>query len=171
MGSPGKNTGVDCHALLQGIFPTRGLNLRLLCLLHWQAASLALAPPRKPGFLVNRYTWGHLRNRSQPRGGSMEPTGPTQSSQVGRDGVDRPGLRLSKADAAPTPNACLQCPLTRLPASPASPGRPCSSPQATHGGIPHHPPQLHPYTPTLDGRHNCRAAPTSLPQLCPTSSR
>ena len=28
--SPGKNTGVDCHALLQGIFPTQGLNLHLL---------------------------------------------------------------------------------------------------------------------------------------------
>ena len=27
--SPGKNTGVDCHALLQGIFPTQGSNLRL----------------------------------------------------------------------------------------------------------------------------------------------
>ena len=25
--SPGKNTGVDCHALLQGIFPSQGLNL------------------------------------------------------------------------------------------------------------------------------------------------
>ena len=24
--SPGKNTGVDCHALLPGIFPTQGLN-------------------------------------------------------------------------------------------------------------------------------------------------
>ena len=24
--SPGKNTGVDCHALLQGIFPTQGSN-------------------------------------------------------------------------------------------------------------------------------------------------
>jgi len=24
--SPGKNTGVSCHALLQGIFPTHGLN-------------------------------------------------------------------------------------------------------------------------------------------------
>ena len=24
--SPGKNTGVDCHSLLQGIFPTQGLN-------------------------------------------------------------------------------------------------------------------------------------------------
>ena len=26
---PGKNTGVDCHALLQGIFPTRGSNPHL----------------------------------------------------------------------------------------------------------------------------------------------
>ena len=29
--SPGKNTGVGCHFLLQGIFPTQGLNS---CLLH-----------------------------------------------------------------------------------------------------------------------------------------
>ena len=29
-GSPDKNTGVGCHALLQGIFPTRGLNPGLL---------------------------------------------------------------------------------------------------------------------------------------------
>ena len=28
--SPGKNTGVGCHALLQGIFPTQGLNADLL---------------------------------------------------------------------------------------------------------------------------------------------
>ena len=28
--SPDKNTGVGCHALLQGIFPTQGSNLRLL---------------------------------------------------------------------------------------------------------------------------------------------
>ena len=32
--SPGENTGVGCHALLQGIFPTRESNLRLLSLLH-----------------------------------------------------------------------------------------------------------------------------------------
>ena len=40
---PGKNTGVGCHFLFQGIFPTQGSNLRLLCLLHWQADSLPLA--------------------------------------------------------------------------------------------------------------------------------
>ena len=33
--APGKNTGVGCQALLQGIFPTQGSNLRLLCFLHW----------------------------------------------------------------------------------------------------------------------------------------
>ena len=46
--SPGKNTEVGCHALLQGSFPIQGSNLSLLCLLHWQAGSLPLAPPGKP---------------------------------------------------------------------------------------------------------------------------
>ena len=45
---PGKNTGAGFHFLLQGIFPTQRLNLHLLCLLHWQARSLLLVPPRKP---------------------------------------------------------------------------------------------------------------------------
>ena len=44
---PGKNTGVGCHALLQGIFPAQELNPRLLRLLHWQAGSLPLVPPGK----------------------------------------------------------------------------------------------------------------------------
>ena len=37
---PGKDTRVGCHLLLQGIFPTQGLNWRLL---HWQADSLLLS--------------------------------------------------------------------------------------------------------------------------------
>ena len=41
--SPGKNTGVGCHALLQGIFLTQGLNLHLLCLLHWRRILYCLA--------------------------------------------------------------------------------------------------------------------------------
>ena len=45
--SPGKNFGVGCHALLQGIFPTQGSNPSLSCLLHWQASSLPLVPPGK----------------------------------------------------------------------------------------------------------------------------
>ena len=36
-----------CHFLLQGIFLTQGLNPRLLCLLHWRADALPLAPPGK----------------------------------------------------------------------------------------------------------------------------
>ena len=37
---PGKNTGVDCHFLLQGIFLIQVLSPCLLCLLHWRADSL-----------------------------------------------------------------------------------------------------------------------------------
>ena len=44
---PGKHTGVSCHFLLQGIFLTQGANLRILCLLEWQAGSLPLVPPGK----------------------------------------------------------------------------------------------------------------------------
>ena len=39
---PGKNTGVGCHSLLQGIVPTQSLKPSLLHLLHWQADSLPL---------------------------------------------------------------------------------------------------------------------------------
>ena len=46
--SPGKNTGVGNHALLQGVFPTQGSNPRLLALLHWQTGSLPRGPPGKP---------------------------------------------------------------------------------------------------------------------------
>ena len=46
--SLGKNAGVGCHALLQGIFLAQGSNLHLLGLLHWQADSLPLVPPGNP---------------------------------------------------------------------------------------------------------------------------
>ena len=46
--SPGKNPGVGCHSLLQGIFPTQGFNLGLLrcrrilyCLNHQGGSKLA----------------------------------------------------------------------------------------------------------------------------------
>ena len=44
--SPGKNTGVGCHALLQGIFPTQRSNL---------------------GLLHRRWTPYHLSHRGSPR--------------------------------------------------------------------------------------------------------
>ena len=46
--SPGKNTGMGHHFPFQRISPTQGSNPHLLCLLHWQVASLPLAPPGKP---------------------------------------------------------------------------------------------------------------------------
>ena len=56
--SPGKNTGVGRHFLLQGIFLMQGSNLHLL---HWQADSLprghmgspkgAICPAQNSGFL------------------------------------------------------------------------------------------------------------------------
>ena len=51
--SPGKNTGVGHHFLLQRIFPTQRWNpdlLRLLHLLHWQADSLLLRHQGGPLF-------------------------------------------------------------------------------------------------------------------------
>ena len=42
--SLGKNAGVGCHGLLQGIFQTQGSNQHLL---HWQVGSLPLVPPGK----------------------------------------------------------------------------------------------------------------------------
>ena len=46
--SPGKNTEVGCHALLQGIFPTQGSNSRLIMSSALQVDSLPLVPPGKP---------------------------------------------------------------------------------------------------------------------------
>ena len=46
--SPGKNTAVGYHFLLQRIFPAQGSNPRFLHLLHQQAGSLPPAPPGKP---------------------------------------------------------------------------------------------------------------------------
>ena len=47
-----RNTGVGCHFLLQGIFPTQesteGLNLRLVHLLHCQVDSLSLSHQGSP---------------------------------------------------------------------------------------------------------------------------
>ena len=47
----GKNTGVDCHFLLQRIFrPRDRTQASWLHLLHWQADSLPREPPGKPPY-------------------------------------------------------------------------------------------------------------------------
>ena len=50
--SPGNNTGVGCHFVLQEIFLTQELNLHVPRLLHWQAGSLPLVLPGKPNLSV-----------------------------------------------------------------------------------------------------------------------
>ena len=46
---PGKNTGVGCHLLLQGLFLTQGLNLHLW---HWQVDSSPLSYQGSPLLLL-----------------------------------------------------------------------------------------------------------------------
>ena len=60
---PGKNTGVGCHFLLQGIFLTQGSNLCLLCPLHRQAYSLPLALPGEPSrvLIVTKKSGGNYK--------------------------------------------------------------------------------------------------------------
>ena len=67
--SPGKNTGVGCHTLLQGIFPTQGLKLCLLCLLHWKVGSL----------LTWKATWEALYKDANPihEGSTLMASSPT----------------------------------------------------------------------------------------------
>ena len=97
--SPGKNTGVGCHALLQGIFLTQGSNPNLLCFLHWQARSLPLGPPGKskmiPLQLLKVSITGLLEKAMAPHSSSlawkipwMEEPGRLQSmgsQKVGHD--------------------------------------------------------------------------------------
>ena len=68
-GSPGKDTGVGCHFLLQGIFLTQGSNPHLLCLLHWQAGSLPLVPPGNALYINQAKReaplWGAIQKLSQ----------------------------------------------------------------------------------------------------------
>ena len=75
--SPGENTGVDCHALLQGILPTQGWNPHLLHFLPWQVGSLPLAPPGKgqwvgqlngppPPACLSKHSPTHTQHSSAP---------------------------------------------------------------------------------------------------------
>ena len=56
--SPGRNTRVGCHALLQGIFSTQGWNLYLFCLPHCRRILYPLSHlgnPRPLG-LISQYS-------------------------------------------------------------------------------------------------------------------
>ena len=51
-----KNTGMGCHFLPQGIFPTQGSNLSLFYLLLWQVGSWPLVPLGMPNIAWNILT-------------------------------------------------------------------------------------------------------------------
>ena len=51
---PGRNTGVGCYSLLQGIFLSQGSNPCPLCPLHWQVDSLSLNHPGKPKIYMKK---------------------------------------------------------------------------------------------------------------------
>ena len=61
--SPGKNTGLGCHACLQGIFPIQGLNRGLL---HSRWILYHLSRQRSPRIL-EWVTYPFSRGSSQPR--------------------------------------------------------------------------------------------------------
>ena len=86
--SPGKNTGVGCYILLQGLFPSQGRNLLLLCLLHLQASSLPLAPPEKPNNDVTVFS--NCMNG--------EPVGPEETRVVKTQDTGPSYLRCKHSD-------------------------------------------------------------------------
>ena len=57
MGFSGKNTGVGCHSLFKGSSQPRDRTCVSYVYLHWQAAFLPLAPPRKPrdGYVLSLF--------------------------------------------------------------------------------------------------------------------
>ena len=70
----GKDTGVGCHALLQGISPTEGSNPCLLHLLHWQVGSSPLAPPGRTkgySFMLSLCVWLHVNRGSSHHEGCL----------------------------------------------------------------------------------------------------
>ena len=83
---PGKNTGVGCYFLLQGIFWTQGLNLQFLC---WQVYSLPLNHLGSPMSAARVFNFSLddaiIRPKSQPSPSSLYSvafTGESPCSQV-----------------------------------------------------------------------------------------
>ena len=131
--SLGKNAGVGCRALLQGIFPTQGSNWHLLCVLCWQVGSSPLAPPGKPrdgsmrrppsrsrgsGSRVDLQTLTAERGRQARRSGSSagchsSPARPRQPWTGWRCGdKNRAGLNEAsqRGSNAPSGESSGQCP-------------------------------------------------------------
>ena len=80
--SPGKNTRVGYHFLLQGIFPTQRSNLHLL---HWQAASLSLNHPESLSAPKKLIKYSTLLNVSATNQCQAQPGHQALSADCGAD--------------------------------------------------------------------------------------
>ena len=110
--SPGKNTGVGCHALLQGIFPTQGSNLGLLhC--RWMLYGLShqgsscLVSSKSDVLHENFPTVLHLALVKLQSGQRTKQVAPQSNCTCcpsrGGGGEQTPRLRsIAAADCAPT---------------------------------------------------------------------
>ena len=81
--SPGKNTGVDCHDLLQGIFPTQGWNPSLL---HCRQILYHLSHQGSPQISLkdsSSSSFGYI-----PRRGIVGSPGSWDSQTWGQTGLD-----------------------------------------------------------------------------------
>ena len=68
--SPGRDTGVGCHAL-QGIFPTQGSNACFFCFLHWEGrpsplSATWLTPVSKDHYEEILELWAGVELRNYP---------------------------------------------------------------------------------------------------------
>ena len=94
--SPGKNTGVGCHALLQGIFPTQGSNL-------------PLGSPALAGRFFTSAPPGELSGNSLFRGfpaGSVVKNPPANPGDAGDSG-SIPGSERSPGGGNGNPSSIL----------------------------------------------------------------
>ena len=57
---PSRNTGMDCHFLLQGIFLTQGSNPSLLCLLHYRWILYSWVMEKDPIILLDAFNSAFL---------------------------------------------------------------------------------------------------------------
>ena len=101
--SPGKNTGVGCHFLLQGIFPTQGSNL-LSCVPCMAGRFFTTVPPEKPWYYLISPIWDFP-------GGSE---GKASACNAGDPGLI-PGLGRSpgEGNGNPIQYSCLENPMDR----------------------------------------------------------
>ena len=127
---PGKNTGVGCHFLLQGIFPTQGLNPHLLLIKN----AKSWAPPNRE-VIINIWTQFPAGSHTHANMGSwrarqvfdnmppiplnsisrtalpVEPTGPGEAAEP-RGPLSLPvsiflGLRFHHSALPKQPPSCL----------------------------------------------------------------